>query len=83
MLSPICRLSLPFAEVKIVRYRGIPSFGLRLRLHYSENRKKGRFVNETTPGVVTATAAWVLDAACSTGVELGTPGLIAGPCGSG
>jgi hypothetical protein len=40
-------------------------------LHYSENRKKGQFVHVVMPGVVTAIAAWMLDAACCAGMELG------------
>jgi hypothetical protein len=50
---------------------GIPISVVVLRLHYSENRKNGQFVHVVMPGVVTAIAAWMLDAACCDGMGLG------------
>lgn len=67
-------LSAHIGREVVVHYRWRPYFGRRLRLHYSENRKKGVFVHvEVMPGVVTAIAAWMLDPACCAGMELGTP----------
>ena len=58
----------------VVHYRWHPLHGRRLRRHYGEDRRTGRFVHvETGPGVVVVVAAWMLDPAACAGMELGPP----------
>ena len=57
-----------------VFYRWHALFGRRLRRQYGEHRATGDVVYvEVEPGVVLVVAAWMLDAASCSGMELGEP----------
>ena len=60
-------------EVEVF-YRWHALYGRRLRRQYSEQRAAGKVVHvEVAPGVVVVVAAWMLDAASCSGMELGEP----------
>lgn len=57
-----------------VFYRWHALYGRRVRRQYSEHRATGEVVHvEVEPGVVLVVAAWMLDAASCSGMELGEP----------
>lgn len=60
-------------EVEVF-YRWHALYGRRLRRQYGEQRATGDVVHvEVAPGIVLVVAAWMLDAAACTGMELGAP----------
>ena len=61
-------------QVVEVFYRWHALYGRRVRRQYSEHRATGDVVHvEVEPGVVLVVAAWMLDAASCSGMELGEP----------
>ena len=61
-------------QVVEVFYRWHALYGRRVRRQYSEHRATGEVVHvEVEPGVVLVVAAWMLDAASCSGMELGEP----------
>jgi hypothetical protein len=57
-----------------VHYRWHALYGRRVRRQYVERRAGGEVVHvEVAPGNVVVVAAWMLDAAACSGMELGTP----------
>ncbi|HOF31828.1 MAG TPA: hypothetical protein PK441_13335, partial [Burkholderiaceae bacterium] len=61
-------------QVVEVHYRWHALYGRRLRRQYGEHRATGDVVHvEVEPGVVLVVAAWMLDAAFCSDMELGEP----------
>lgn len=55
-------------------YRWHPLYGRRVRRQYSEQRATGEVVHvEASPGIVIVVAAWMLNAASCSAMELGSP----------
>ena len=71
---PVPKHSAHIGPEVVIHYQWHPLHGRRVRRFYSERRAGGVVVHiEVSPGVVTAVAAWMLDAATCSSMTLGEP----------
>ena len=76
-LEPSPDHSAHVGQIVKVHYRWHALHGREVRLESSECRRNGRFVYvEVSPGTVLMIAAWMLDAAACSAMEIGAPRVV-------